>query len=98
MTDERKHSKVKTFTPQEDGSMQIETESYHEKLSGYKKEVMKHIKTSNATLLSDVISCLDVLKGKGTPELTIVITSDKHNIPSMITKTYTIEKETFNKR
>lgn len=98
MTEQLKHAKVRTFTKLEDGSTIVETKSYHEELNMYRKEHIINILTSNATLLADVISCLDVLKGKGTSELVISIKADKDNLPKMITKTYVIENHSYGGR
>lgn len=96
--DNPKHAKIKTFTPQDDGSMMIETESYHEKLSGYKQEIMKHINTNKSSFLSDLIASVDVITSQKTKEVTLTITADDSYFPKQITKVYTVKKETYNKR
>lgn len=98
MIETPKHTKVRTFEPQDDDTMLIKTKSYHEKPSGYKEEIVKHINTSHATFLSDVVACLDVVKGvDASPELILTITT-RNGMPHLITKQWTTKKETYNKR
>lgn len=92
-----KHSKVREYIKLDEGIDQIVTRSFFEKPSAYMVEVEKSIKTDNSKLLADVISCLDVLKGTGTPELVITIKTDVNLLPSYITKKYVVKKEHYKK-
>lgn len=93
-----KHSKIKTFTPQEDGSTKIETKSYYEQLSSIREEIEQHIMTNPGKFLSDIIAALSVISDKKTRELTITIMTDERFNPNRITKTYTTKKESYNKK
>lgn len=107
IAEDLKHTKV--ITREQVGEMTItlpetvliRTKSYYEELHQDMQEYQKNILTDSGRLLGDVISCLDVLKGKGTSELTIKITSkgyEGHYMPVLITKTYTAKKEVMKKR
>lgn len=96
--DEKKHVKIRTVTENPDGSLTASTESYFETLSSIKEEVIKQIKTDRNNLLSDIISCLDVVTAQKTKELTLMIYLDEFNQPSRIVKQYTTKKENYNKR
>lgn len=98
MDNDKKHSKIKTYTPLPDGTIEINTESYYEELASIKQEIQKHITTNQNTFLGDLISSVDVITGQKTKELTITITADDRYQPKMITKVYTVRKEKFNKK
>lgn len=98
MNEDLKHAKVKTFTPQGNGEMMVETESYDENLSGYKQEIMKHYKTDRASFLSDLMAAIDVISNQTTRELTLTITADDRYQPSRITRLYTVKKEVYKRR
>ena len=98
LPDPPQHSKVRTFTPQPDGSIVINTESYYEDLSSVGQEIMRHYKTSARDIVADVIKCLDVFKHGGTHKLTIEISTDVDRMPTQITQTYMTNKEVFAKR
>ncbi len=78
--------------PTGDGSITIITEGYYDGLSTVKEQTREDIKTTQNTLLTDVIKCLDVLK-TDTPELVIRITKDKHGSVNIIQKTWLISKQ-----
>lgn len=98
MSEDLKHTKIKTFTPLASGEMNVETESYDEQLSGYKQEIMKHIKTGRSTFLADLMSAIDVISNQKTRELTLTIVADERYQPSRITRTYTVKKEVYKRR
>lgn len=98
MNDDLKHTKIKTFTPQTNGEMMVETESYDEQLSGYKQEIMKHFRTNRNSFLGDLMSAIDVISNQKTRELTLTITADERYQPSRITRTYTVKKEVYKRR
>lgn len=95
---DKKHVKIKTITPQEDGSLHTVTESYFDQLASIKEEIVKQIKTDRNNLLGDIISCLDVVQKQQTKELTLKIYLDEFNQPARIVKEYTTKKESYNKR
>lgn len=96
---DKKHIRIKTFEPQEDGSVKATTESYFESLASVKEEIVKQITTSQDKLLADLISCLDVIhKQEVRDKLTLVIHVDDWNKPNRIEKQYTTKKESYNKR
>ena len=98
MSEDKKHIKVTNYEEQEDGSIKIVTESYFEELASRKEDVVKNIKTDNNNLLSDMIASLDVITKKLTKELHLTISMDEWNQPHMITKQYTVKKESFKRR
>ena len=69
----------------------IKTEGYHDGLRSSKEEIREDTLTSEATLLADLIKCLDVLK-TDTPDLTIVIKKSR-GVPYVIQKTWRIKAE-----
>lgn len=95
---DKKHVKIRTVQENVDGSLNVSTESYFDHLASIKEEVVKQIKTDRNNLLSDIISCLDVVEKQQTKELTLVIVLDEFNQPSRITKQWTVKKESYNKR
>jgi len=86
------HGQRTIETPNEDGSVNIRTEGYFEGLNSVKEQIRQDMQTSYATVLADVIKCLDVLK-TDTPELVIRITKDRSGSPAIIQKTWIIKKE-----
>lgn len=93
---EYKHSKVKTSTPQDDGSVVHTSQSYYDKLSYEKIEVEKKLTTSQQTLLKDIISCLEHISN-GADELTLKIEASR-GTPKRITKTWVQSKQHYNRR
>lgn len=93
-----KHTKVTVYEEQEDGSIKCITESYFEELASRKEDIVKSIKTDHNNLLSDIIANLDVVNKKLTKELHLIISMDEWNQPHMITKQYTVKKESFKRR
>lgn len=98
MNNDPKHTRIKTFTPQNNGEMMVETESYDEQLSGYKQEIMKHFKTDRTSFLADLMSAIDVISNQQTRELNLTIVADERFQPSRITRTYTVKKEVYKRR
>jgi hypothetical protein len=98
MTDDIKHAKVTTYTSLPDGTVEIQTDSYYERPSGLKQEVMRHIKTNRDTFMTDLITCVEVVTSQKTPELTLVITTDNAGNPTLITQTYTTKKIVYPRR
>lgn len=78
--------------PQPDKTVLIVTEGYFDGLQSVKEQIREDIQTSYATLLTDVIKCLDVFK-TDTPELIIRISKDKTGTPTMIQKTWQTSKK-----
>lgn len=70
----------------------IITKGYYDGLVTIKEQTREDIKTTQNTLLADVISCLDVLK-TDTPELIIRIMKDKYGSVNIIQKTWTTDKK-----
>ncbi len=98
MTDTPKHSKITTYTTQEDGSILATTESYFEELASRKENIIMNKRTNHNDFLSDVISCLDVINKQQAKELHLTITVDEWNKPCLIVKEYTIRKESYKRR
>lgn len=78
------------------GQITIRTEGYFDGLNSVKEQIREDIQTTQNTLLTDVIKCLDVLK-TDTPELCILIRKDKYGSPVIIQKTWTTKKENVKK-
>jgi hypothetical protein len=93
-----KHAKVITHTPQDDGTVEIQTDSYHEEPSSFKQEIMQHKTTSRHDFFSDLIDSVALITKKITRELTLRITVDEAGDPTLITETYTTKKEHYPKR
>ena len=98
MSDTPKHSKITTYTTQEDGSILAVQQSYFEELASRKETIIQNKKTNHNDFLSDVISCLDVINKQQAKELHLTITVDDWNKPNLIVKEYTIRKETYKRR
>lgn len=98
MADDPKHTKIRTFTELPDGSIQVITESYFDKLASIKEEIVKQIKTDRSNFYTDLISSADVIYKQQTKELTLRIYSNEWNQVDRIVKEYTVKKENFNKR
>ena len=79
-------------TMNDDGSTTIVTEGYFDGLQSVKEQIREDIQTSYATMLTDVIKCLDVLKSD-TPELVIRISKDRTGTPTVIQKTWLVSKK-----
>lgn len=95
---EKKHLKIKTIQENIDGSLVVKTETYYDKLTSTKEEVVKQITTSKEDLLRDVVSCLDVVNKQQTKELTLTIYLNELNQPTRIVKQYATRKENYNRR
>jgi hypothetical protein len=94
-----KHSKITSYSePDKDGVISATTNSYFDELASRKEWVIVNIKTTRDTVLSDVISCMDVINKQQTKELIIRITADDWNQPSLIVKEYVVRKENFKRR
>ena len=89
-----KHAKVTTTTPQPDGSIIIETESYYDKLSHAMKEIERQTLTSRNTVLSDIIHILEHITKDGSPKVTITIIS-RNKEPVKIIERWTEYKQDF---
>jgi len=90
--DKIKFGQVITETVGQDGSVVIVTKGYYDGPVTVKEQIREDIKTSQPTLLTDVIKCLDVLR-TDTPELVIRITKDKYGSVNIIQKTWITEKK-----
>ena len=90
-----KHTKITTYNPQKDGSIRAITESYYDRLSSRKAEVIKRIPTSKETFYADLVSASDVITGQQTKELDLKVLVDDTNKPKWIVKTYTLYREDF---
>ena len=93
-----KHGRRTKFISQDDGTIVIKTESYHDQLASETEELMQHIKTSKQDFMADLISVASVITSQKTRHLTIEIETDSHYQPIRITKTYLVKKENYNKR
>ena len=89
-----KHAKVTTTTPQPDGSIIIESESYYDKLAHAVKEIERQSLTSRGTVLSDIIHILEHITKDNSPKVTITIMS-KNNEPIKIIERWTEYKQDF---
>jgi len=98
MTDTPKHTKITTYVVQDDGTIRAFTDSYFEDLASRKEDVIAKVKTNKNNLLSDIISCLDVIMKQQAKVLNLTVTVDEWNQPNLIVKQYTVRKENFNRR
>lgn len=98
MIDKPKHTKITTYSQEEDGTLKAVTESYFEDLASRREDVIKNVKTNHNNFLSDVIACLDVITKQQARELHLTISVDEWNKPALIVKQYTIRKENFKRR
>src|SRR5688572_1157669 len=96
--DKPKHTKITTYIQQEDGTIKSITESYFDDLASRHEDIISKKKTDRNNFLSDVISCLDVITKQQAKVLTLTISVDEWNQPSLIVKEYTVRKENFNRR
>jgi hypothetical protein len=93
-----KHARVTTRTPRPDDPsiVDVDTKSYHEKLSSIEQRVEQSLMTSRATLASDLIECLEEIAAGETPELELKITTNRSTgEPERIVKTWTTRKENY---
>lgn len=72
-----KHQKETEYTPQEDGSIEIDQKSYYDKLALHIKDVEKPVLTSFFTLKKDVERALDHVIEDGSPRLVLTIKVNK---------------------
>lgn len=96
--DNKQHVKIKTSTVLPSGEIRVKTESYFEELASDKTEVEQHIQTDKENFLRDIMTCLSFITDMKTNELTINIKTDDMRRPRVITRIYTLSKNTFNKR
>lgn len=87
-----KHARVTTYTPQDDGTIEIKTEGYFENLNSVKQEVRQNLNTTKETLMQDVIKCMEVFTQTDTPELTLTLVKHRGE-PRRIIKTYLVYKD-----
>jgi len=66
----------------------ITTEVYTDGLKSLKKEYSQNMQTNNSTVMGDLLDCLDVLSSGESDEVYIKVMA-KHNVPVLITKTWT---------
>lgn len=92
---EIKYGKVTTYDQDDNGNTTIDTESYHDGISAVKQEVEQNIRTTNSTLLADVIGCLGEVKEGTTREMVITIKSGRDYTPYLITKRFTTNHEVY---
>ncbi len=95
MDDTLKHSKVTSTTELIDGSNEITTDSYYEKLSHTMVEIEKPHHTTRQALLKDLIEATAKLS-EGSPKLTICIEAGHHNNVKVTTR-WTVSKKSYNK-
>lgn len=88
-----KHAKLTTYTPRPDGATDITDESYHESLTSIRQRIRLNITSTRATLLTDIIKCLDVISSHESQELVIEVKDTPRGV--MITKTWTTSKEKY---
>lgn len=92
MSDNIRFGQSITESLNEKGITTITTQGYFDGLQSVKVQHREDIQTSYSTLLTDVIKCLDLLKGD-TPELIIKITKDRTGTPTVIQKTWLVSKK-----
>lgn len=88
-----KHAKVKTTTPQPDGTLLIETKSYYEELNSIQEEIQQSIRTTKATFVTDLMHCVSLISDGTSRKITITIEANDRNEPTRIVKTWTVRKE-----
>lgn len=85
------HGKRTTITT--DGNMAtIVTEGFFNGPNSIKEETQLSIEITQNTILTELIKCLDLMK-TDTPEVLIRIVKDKYGSPSLLQKTWTINKQ-----
>jgi len=93
-----KHAKITTTTIRHDGKFDVQTDTYHEMPTGITQSIMQHIRTTRHGFIADIIDAVGVVSNKVTRELTLHITVDDQNEPTLITQTYVTNKEHYPKR
>lgn len=89
------HTKTRETASLPDGSVQVTSKSYADKLTKLTVEITKSMKTNRNDLLKDIVSCLDVLQE--TEDNLIIQISKRAGEPKLITKTWTVTKEYYGK-
>jgi hypothetical protein len=87
-----KHCKVVDYQSLPDGSLEITTKSYYERLAHLMQEIQKNIDTTMSTLDQDVLTQIKHFKD-GAPEL--VLTLKMVNGKPRLTKRYVTLKKNF---
>lgn len=90
MTDDIRYGQKKIHSVDGDGMTHIHTEGYFDGLRSVKEQIREDIQTTQATLLTDVIRCLDVLK-TDSPELVITIKKDRVGSINLIQKLWVVK-------
>lgn len=97
MTDP-KHSTIKDYIPNSDGSVSIDTKAYYEQLSSHRREIEQRIKTDHSQFLADLMRCARIMKDQKAREVSITIHGDEALEPRMITTKYTVMLENYDRR
>ena len=92
-----KHQKVTTKTPLPDGTTQIQSNSYYEKLAHQTVEIEKKVAVSKQTLLKEVMTCLEHLTKDKATEVNIKIKSYQGE-PTKLIKRWTVRSESFDRQ
>ncbi len=98
MSDVPKHMTTRDFIPQEDGSLVIDTKSYHEQLSSHKQEREVRVLTTNQRYLVDLVSCAKAIEERQGLDPEIRVFKDKRTEPYLIVYKYTVKKDSYSRR
>jgi hypothetical protein len=94
MSDDLQHIKITDKTILPDGTVEISTESYYEKLAFTKHEYEKPHLVDRSNIMEKYINCLNPVMIDGSPEVTITI-KKKSGGKWLITHRWTSEKKQF---
>lgn len=104
MTTNPKHETHVEYVPEGEemltipASLLIRTLSYYEQLGSEKTEREIRTITSHVTLLADVARALEVIKNKKTPELHIIITTDRYGEPKLVKQRYMLDNKSYGRQ
>lgn len=87
-----KHAKVTTYSKQDNGDVQIKTESYYEQLAHEVVEVERHILTTFETLKKDVEDSLEQITDRGTTQLVLTI-KVQNGVPKLTKRWIALKKD-----
>lgn len=89
---EIQYGEQRVLIPNDDGTWTIFSNGYYDGPRSIVEQTREDIRTSEASLLTDVIKCLELLK-TDTPELVISIKKDRYGKPHLISKLWTVNKK-----
>lgn len=87
-----KHAKVTTYSKDNNGDVNIKTESYYEQLAHEVVEIEKHILTTFDTLQKDVDEALVHITDRGTSQLVLTI-KVANGVPKLTKRWITLKKD-----